>query len=386
MATVYRPDLAHGERTALTAAVYILPVVAILLGVWLARDLWPPFYQLSVLFFLGWLLAFMLDPAVSWLVDRVPRLARGPAAGVVFLVVAGLTLAVGVGVALSFTDSARDVIARGPSIEDRVVRSLSAIERLSGSLGFPVDTQGLVSDLVESVRSQLGANLEGMVSGGLSVVGNGVTIIFIAIVMVARKTESIRFVRRLVPPDHILLYDTLSAAVARSFGGFIRGQFGLAALYGLLVSVIAIVFGVPFVPFIGVTTFLLQSIPWFGQLVSWIPLVAVTFAFTPDAVAPVIVLILVGWLVVQNVVSPRVLGSAVGLDPLAVLAAVLIGGAVAGPLGAVFGVPVVAAIGSVFTAWLDVARPAGQVPPASPGAPAEAAAADRAGDMTAAPG
>jgi predicted PurR-regulated permease PerM len=74
------------------------------------------------------------------------------------------------------------------------------------------------------------------------------TIVFIGMVMVAGKTDSLRFTRRLVPPDRLPLFDTMRAAVARSFGGFIRGQFGLAAVYGLLVSGIAIVFGVPFVP------------------------------------------------------------------------------------------------------------------------------------------
>jgi predicted PurR-regulated permease PerM len=100
----------------------------------------------------------------------------------------------------------------------------------------------------------------------------------------------------------------------------------------------------------------------------------------------VIALVLVGWLVVQNVVSPRVLGSAVGLDPLVVLAAVLIGGAVAGPLGAVFGVPVVAAIASLLGVWLDVARPGARVSPAPTVAPAAAGAADRAGEAMASPG
>jgi predicted PurR-regulated permease PerM len=357
--------IAMDRRTARVAADYILPVVAVLLGIWLARDLWPPFQQVTVLFFLGWLVAFMLDPAVSWLVARFPRLSRGPAAALVFLVIAGLALFVGVGVALSFTDSAREVIARGPAIQDELSRSMAAIESVSRTLGYPLDTHVLVGEIVDSVRSQLGCILEGVIGGGLSVVGNGLTIVFIGMVMVVGKTDAIRFTRHLVPPDRVPLLDTARAAVARSFGGFIRGQFGLAAVYGLLVAGIAIVFGVPFVPFIGVTTLLLQSVPWFGQMVSWIPLVAVTFAFAPDALGPVLVSILVGWFIVQNVVSPRVLGSAVGLDPLVVLAAVLVGGAVAGPLGAIFGVPVAAAIASVIAVWLDVARPAGRVPPAS---------------------
>ncbi len=82
-----------------------------------------------------WHSCWILRSAGWW--TRFPRLPRGPAAAVVFLVVAGLALAVGVGVTLSFTDSARDIIARGSSIQDQVARSLSAIERCEPIAGLP---------------------------------------------------------------------------------------------------------------------------------------------------------------------------------------------------------------------------------------------------------
>ena len=137
----------------------------------------------------------------------------------------------------------------------------------------------------------------------------------------------------------------------------------MAFLYGLFVGAMAVLLGIPFVPFIGVTTMLLQTIPFFGQLVSWIPLVLVTFVFAPDQMVPVVAVMAVGWLLIQNVISPRVMGSAVGLNPLVVLFAVFVGSAVAGPLGAVFGVPILAAIASLFTAWLDHVRPEEALPP-----------------------
>ena len=71
----------------------------------------------------------------------------------------------------------------------------------------------------------------------------------------------------------------------------------------------------------------------------------------------------VGWLIMQNIVAPRVMGSAVGLNPMIVLAAVFLGGAIAGPLGAVFGVPILAAIVTVFVAWLDHIHPEDALPP-----------------------
>ncbi len=62
-------------------------------------------------------------------------------------------------------------------------------------------------------------------------------------------------------------------------------------------------------------------------------------------------------LIVQNVVTPRVMGKAVGINPILVLAAVFIGSQVAGAIGAIFGVPVLAVGVSLFDTWHDRVRP-----------------------------
>jgi predicted PurR-regulated permease PerM len=374
-----RVGLTPRERRALAATLYLAPIVLTLLAVALVRDMWPPFRQIAVMFFIGWLLAFLLDPVVSWLVERFPGLPRGPVAALTFVFVAGVTIVLSGLVALSFADSIAAVIAGGPSFEQALTDALTAVQSWATSLGLPLDVPQLVNDLVTSARDELGDILTGALGGGLTIVTMGTAIVFIAVVMVASKGRFLVFSRRLVPPDHLELYDALTLAIDRSFGGFIRGQFGLAFLYGLFVSVIALIFDVPFLPFIGVTTALLQTIPFFGQMVSWVPLVLATFVFTPDQLLPVVAIMAVGWLVMQNIVAPRVMGSAVGLNPLVVLAAVFLGGAIAGPLGAVFGVPVLAALASVFVVWLDHVRPPGSLPPPPDeidvGHPAEAAQA-----------
>jgi predicted PurR-regulated permease PerM len=351
------------ERRALSAVIYLAPIALTLLTISLVRDMWPPFRQIAVMFFLGWLLAFLLDPLVSWLVGRFPRIARGPAVALVFVLVAGAAILLFGLVALSFADSLAQVVEQGPVVSEELGEALASLQALATEIGLPLDTAQLIDDLVASARSQIEDILAGALGGGLTVVTMGTTIVFIAAVMVASKVSILVFSRRLVPPDRLPLFDALTMAIHHSFGGFMRGQFGLAFLYGLLVAALALILGVPFVPFIGVTTMLLQTIPFFGQLVSWIPLVLVTFVFSPDQLVPVVAVMAVGWLVLQNIVSPRVMGSAVGLSPLLVLFAVFVGSAIAGPLGAVFGVPILAAVASLFTAWLDHVRPEEALPP-----------------------
>jgi predicted PurR-regulated permease PerM len=360
-----RLDLSQRERRVLSAALYLLPIVLSLVVVALVRDMWPPFRQMAIMFFLGWLLAFLLDPIVTWLVNHFPWLPRGPAAALTFIVVAGITIVATGLVALSFADSIAEFIERGPAIVEELTEDLGTFQAWAESLGIPVDAPELVDALVASLRTELDDILANALGGSLTIVTLGTTIIFIAVVMVGSKASFLTFSRRLVPSDSLPLMDALTFAIARSFGGYIRGQFGLAIVYGVFVALIGLAFGVPFLPFIAVTTALLQTIPFFGQLVSWIPLVLVTFVFVPAQILPVVVIMAVGWLIMQNIVSPRVMGSAVGLNPLVVLAAVFLGGAIAGPLGAVFGVPILAAIVTVFVAWLDHIHPEDALPPPS---------------------
>jgi BMFP domain-containing protein YqiC len=114
---------------------------------------------------------------------------------------------------------------------------------------------------------------------------------------------------------------------------------------------------VPFVALIAVVTAALQSIPYFGQLISWAPLFLTALVFAPTTLVPVTICLVVGLLVIQNIISPRVLGSAVGMNPILVLAAVFVGAQVAGAIGGVFGVPVLAVLVTLFNAWLDQVRP-----------------------------
>jgi predicted PurR-regulated permease PerM len=356
-------DLSLRERRALSAVIYLAPVVLSLVAIALVRDMWPPFRQIAVMFFIGWLLAFLLDPMVSWLVGHFPVIPRGPAVALIFVLVVGAVIVLSGVVALSFADSLGQVLEQGQVVSEELTESLGSVQTWATQIGVPLDTTQLVDDLVESARGQLEDILVGALGGSLTVVTMGTTIIFIAAVMVASKTSILIFTRRLIPADRLPLFDALTLAIHRSFGGFIRGQFGLAFLYGLFVGALAVLLAIPFVPFIAVTTMLLQTIPFFGQLVSWIPLVLVTFVFAQEQLWPVVAVMAVGWLLIQNVISPRVMGSAVGLSPLVVLFAVFVGSAIAGPLGAVFGVPIIAALASLFTAWLDHVRPAEALPP-----------------------
>ena len=349
--------LSAQERLAIRWTLIMMPIAVTLgVAVLLAIVVQPFFFILSM-FFLAWILAFLLDPIVTWIVRRLPRLPRGLTAALVFFGLTAIILVGLVAIASSVLSSLTNILGDTTSVPQAIDRLIGPLQTQLDSMGIEIDLTSAVTDVIGQLQRSGADVLRQILGGGVILFTQGTAIIFIAIVMVANKSRFLRFGQRLMPSGRETLLDDITVATSQSFGGFIRGQFGIAALYGVVVGIIGFVFGVPFVALVAVLTAALQSIPYFGQLVSWIPLFATTLVFAPSAIVPVTIALVAGLLIIQNIISPRVLGSAVGLNPILVLAAVFVGAQIAGAIGGVFGVPVAAVGATLFNAWLDQVRP-----------------------------
>ena len=98
----------------------------------------------------------------------------------------------------------------------------------------------------------------------------------------------------------------------------------------------------------------LMAIPFFGPFLAWAPPVLVALVTKPDVLLPTIAIMGAGWLVVMNVLQPRIMQGAVGIHPIVVLGSVLIGSKIAGIPGAIFGIPVAAVVSSFFFHFLHL--------------------------------
>ena len=76
--------------------------------------------------------------------------------------------------------------------------------------------------------------------------------------------------------------------------------------------------------------------PVLRPFVSWAPPVIVALLLEPDKAFPALVLMGIGWFS-MNVIGPRLMSDTVGIHPIVVLAAALIGAKIAGIMGAIFG-------------------------------------------------
>ena len=135
----------------------------------------------------------------------------------------------------------------------------------------------------------------------------------------------------------------VAADVYRSTSGYVAGALSIAAICGVSSYIVLTILGVPFSVPLGLLMAFLALIPLVGATLGGIVIALVTvFEDFPTATIVWIVFAIVYQQVENNLLQPQIYKRAVKLHPLAVLLAIAIGIIVAGIVGALLAVPLLA--------------------------------------------
>jgi putative heme transporter len=144
-----------------------------------------------------------------------------------------------------------------------------------------------------------------------------------------------------VPPT---VARTISGGVITSLRGYFRGVTIVAAFNGLVVSLGALVLGVPLAGTIGVVTFVTAYVPFVGAFVAgaFAVVIALGAKGTTTALIMLLIVILANGLL-QNLFQPFAMGAALDLHPLVVLVVTIASGCLFGTLGLILAAPLLSA-------------------------------------------
>jgi predicted PurR-regulated permease PerM len=160
----------------------------------------------------------------------------------------------------------------------------------------------------------------------------------------------------------------MTGSVITSLRGYFRGVTLVAAFNGVIVGLAALLLDVPLAGTIAVVTFVTAYIPYIGAFVAgaFAVLLALGAKGTGVAIAMLVIVLLANGLL-QNLVQPFAMGSALDLNPLVVLVVTIGAGCLFGMLGLVLAAPLVSAavrIAKALNGPLDAApEPLAQPPP-----------------------
>ena len=125
-----------------------------------------------------------------------------------------------------------------------------------------------------------------------------------------------------------------------SFGGFIRGQLVQAFIFAVGTAIVAGIAQLENLAAISLLAGILMLIPLIGLPLSLIPPVVVALAHSPFTALWVGVFLLLFQQAVVNVLMPRIMGQMVGLHPLLIILALILGFRIGGLWGGFFAIPV----------------------------------------------
>lgn len=220
-----------------------------------------------------------------------------------------------------------------------------------GSVLLNTDWDKILNTLQTWLKNQGGAIVNTAVGTIGSLVG-GVFDFFISFVFSVYilfnkdklKAQAKRLVRVWLPKNVGEWSIHAAAVTGKNFRNFISGQSLEAVILGTLCMIGMLILRIPYAPMVGALVGVTALIPVVGGFIG-----AVVGAFMILTVEPVKAIIFVVYLLILqqlegNLIYPRVMGSRVNLPGMWILAAVTIGGGIAGPVGMLLSVPIASTV------------------------------------------
>jgi predicted PurR-regulated permease PerM len=358
----------RAQLLALTALLWAI-VVGILLG---ARDVLLPFI-------LAALAAYVIDPLIARLTLLHVRGRRIPRAAAVIAVYAVL----GTGAYLFAVSvvpqiyrevirglvELRDFLAGvGP---DKVAAWAQSIDDFMMRYGIPVDVipgteragarlhvdlaaelAQALRDLSNQARTQIGdvvALSRALITGTFKTLFFCILLFMLTAFMSMDGPRMVRFVESLVPVAWRGDMRRLLNGIDTGLSGVVRGQLTIMIVNGTLTFVGLFLLRLPFAFALSALATLLYVVPFFGTIISSVPIVLV--ALTAGGLGKAVLAL--GWILVIHalesyVLNPKIMGDATRIHPVLIVFALVIGERTAGIVGALLAVPVASVFVAIF--------------------------------------
>jgi AI-2 transport protein TqsA len=332
-------DEAGRQRRIQTVCLLILAAVATAAALYWLRSVMIPF--VLAMFF-----AYALSPVVH-LQMRHLRFPRGLA--VLFaLVLSFLALSFIGGLITSSVgefSANREVYERQVQELLRQTQEFFRVERFGLKPMADIDLASVIpSNSVASVLLSVTNSIVDLVSKGT------IVLIFLFFLLLGQSSAS-------APEEGV------RAVVESRIKRYILVQGTLSAATGLLIGLVLSLLGVPLAMVFGLFAFLLNFIPSLGSIVATLlPLPVVLVSPEISSTAAVLAIALPGGIqfVIGNVIAPKIMGDSLDLDPVVILLALMIWGALWGVVGMLLATPITAVL-KILLERIEFTAPAAEL-------------------------
>ncbi|MGH9143026.1 MAG: AI-2E family transporter, partial [Vicinamibacterales bacterium] len=311
--------------------------VGVLLALlWAARDA-------LLLVYVSALIAMGLSPLVK-LIEKPTRhgtkrrVPRWLAILAIYAVVVGLFVFVGLLVIPPMVAQGASLWADLPSEFNRLQTFLIK----HGLMVHPVTLE----EAVQSAPKGSGGNAVGTVLIAISSVIGGIfgliTILILTFYLLLEAGSMFEYLARFVPLSRRGDVATAARQGVAKVSAWLRAQFILAGVMGTFAAIGLGFMGVPYFYVIALIAAVGETIPIVGPVIGGLAAVAVAITVSPKLALMVGTYFLILHQLEANVLVPKIMERSVGVSPVAVMVALLIGGSLMGIVGAILAIPTAA--------------------------------------------
>jgi predicted PurR-regulated permease PerM len=335
------------QREIQAATIRVLVIVSIwLIAAWVVGVV----QHFLFLILLAWLAAIALEPAIRWFLRRRVRRSRATAAVAIPVVL------VAVGLVVLFEQMLFDQVAQLVRSAPATVHSI--VDQLNSTFGLALDASQIIvtlklePDQIQGVANDLAMGALGWLGALVVIVFDLVTVAVFMFYFAAAGPRLIQEVAVWLPPDRQPILGEIWDIAEQKTGGYVASKVVLALLsavfHGIFFWAIGLSGWLPLALLAGITA---QFVPVIGTYIGVAAPVVVALAERPILAVWIVLFAIVYQQIETYVLTPRISQRTMEVNPAIALAAVFIGAAIWGPIGAIIGVPIAAVVVSVVQTY-----------------------------------
>ena len=324
------PDHTHVEISTSTILRFIL-VILFFVFLYILKDV-------LIIFLFALIIASAISPFANWLDER--RFPRLLGVLLLYLVVLALVIAILSLIIPYISQDISQLVSTMPQLVAKVSTSLEKVQQGSPQyLDFLSEVQNILQGFSDYLQ-QSSQSILGLVISVFGGVMSAIAILIISFYLSVTKNGIENFLGSIVPEKYESYAMDLWKRAELKVGLWLQGQLLLGLIMGLIVYVGLSFMDIKFALILGFLAAILEIVPMVGPVLAAIPAIFLAFLQSPALGLWMIVFYIIIQQLENHILVPVVLGKTVGLNPVVVIVALLIGQQLAGIPGMILSVPV----------------------------------------------
>jgi len=309
----------------------------IFLNGWLVFRFFQYFQPLVTTFVLATLLAFILNYPVSILEERGVK--RSYAIGLVFFSTIIILGALGITLVPIVLVQFHEMVQQLPQWIDSNEQKLQILNDWAINHSLKVNFSQIFTQITDRLPNELeflGDKIFSVILDAIDSISEALITIVLTFYLLADGKRIWDGIFKKLP---LSFGHKVRQSIHKNFQNYLIGQVALALLMGVSLTIVFLVFKVPFALLFGLGVGILSLIP-FGDVVSLAVITLIIASHDFWLAVKVLAASVVIDQLIDQAIAPRLLGSFTGLRPIWVLVSLLVGTYIGGLLGLLIAVPI----------------------------------------------